>query len=146
MDMNFPHDSVNQERNDMIDLDAVRSSIVANASARQAGSETAKQLQRSINTSSQLRKMQSQTAMKARILFFAKSENGAHMNHKLDIAKGSFSPKYSQAKSISHHSHSKCENGVNLNGSNNVKSNIVEQMHGNDEIVEKTTNSLVNRG
>lgn len=138
MDMNFPHDSVNPElHNDMIDLNAVRSSIIANASARQAASETAKKLLLSMKATIYSRKVRSQTAMKARIIFFAKSHNDATVHDKQEIAKGSFYPTYSRATAISRPSCSKYENGVNLNGSNNVKSSNLNQMNGNHNIAVK---------
>lgn len=151
MDMNFPHETVDRQNEKMIDLNAIRSSIIANASARQAASETARKLMLSVKATIYSRKVQSQTAMKARILFFAQNENDDDTQF---IANGSFYPQFNRAKEISRHCNGNYENGVNLNGSNNVKSNSIKDRNGqNDEAIEKTNHSInqpinqsVNRG
>ncbi len=124
MDMNFPHDTLQEEsQNDMIDLNIIRSSIIACASARQAGCETVRILQKSNENISYSKMADSVSPLKSRIIFFAKTNKLKHDNFIQNIVKGSFLPKKKPMGS----NNSNYESVVNLKNSNSVKSSSVEQ-------------------
>lgn len=144
MDMNFPHDSVTQEQKTMLDLDAIRSSIIANASARQAGSETAKKLQISHEAKLYSNKLHSMSGLKARILFFAKSKSSDRDDLIQDIVSGSFNPTNDVKKSLHNDKNTNYEDAVNLNNSNNVKSSALDSRNDDGDIVYANSNSISN--
>lgn len=146
MDMNFPHDSVSHEQETMLDLDAIRSSIIANASARQASSETAKKLQISHEAKIYANRLHSMSGLKARILFFAQPTSNNRNDLIQSIVSGPFSP-VNETKKISHNGiNSNYEDAVNLNSSNNVKSSALNNENDNGDIVIVNNNSTSNRG
>lgn len=124
MDMNFPHDALlNEPQNDMIDLNAIRSSIIASASARQAGCETVRKLQKANDNITYSNFANSISPLKSRIIFFAKPNKFAHDDFIHEIVKGSFFPKNDSDFNIVNN----YESVVNLNNSNSVKSSSVIQ-------------------
>ncbi len=146
MDMNFPHDSVSHEQEIMLDLNAIRSSIIANASARQASSETAKKLQISHETKLYSNKLHSMSGLKARILFFAQSKLNTRDGLIQDIVSGPFNPIDNNKKSSSNCTNLEYEDAVNLNSSNNVKSSALNHENNDGDIVSVNNNSINNRG
>lgn len=130
----------------MIDLSAIRSSIIANASARQAGSETAKKLQIANDAQIYCNTMRSMSPLKARILFFSSSKREKTTPKMQSIASGSFFPLNGGSNFEPDYAHSNYESAVNLNGSNNVKPSNLDIDYGNNDIVSRQQNSLVNRG
>ncbi len=146
MDMNFPHDSVSQEQKTIIDLDAIRSSIIANASARQASSETAKKLQISHEAKLYSNTLHSMSAIKARILFFAQPKSNSRDDLIQDIVSGSFNPNIDDKISSQNDTGVNYEDAVNLNNSNNVKSYELDSKNCDGDIVRTNNNSISNRG
>lgn len=146
MDMNFPHDSLSQEQKTMLDLDAIRSSIIANASARQASSETAKKLQVSYEARLYSNTLHSMSAIKARILFFAQPKSNSRDDLIQDIVSGSFNPSFDNKTSSHNDTNANYEDAVNLNNSNNVKLSALNSKDCDGDIVRTNNNSISNRG
>ena len=146
MDMNFPHDSVSNEQKAMLDLDEIRSTIIASASARQAASETARKLQISHETKLYSNKLQSISGLKARILFFARAKSNSRdaMTHK--IICGPFNPINDDNRISQNDAGFKYEDAVNLNNSNYLKSSALDNNINDDNIVDNNSNSISNRG
>lgn len=142
MDMNFPHDSVSHEQKTMLDLDAIRSSIIANASARQASSETAKKLQISHEAKLYSNRLHSMSALKARILFFAQSKSNNRDDLIQDIVSGPFNPANDDKISSQKDTNVKYEDAVNLNSSNYVKSSALNSENNDGNIVSANNNSI----
>ena len=142
MDINFPHDRLRQEaQNDMVDLNAIRSSIIACASARQAGCETVKTLQKSNVNISHSKMADTISPLKSRILFFAKANKLHHDNFIQSAVKGPFLTNHSSMDKNNFN----YESVVNLKSSNSVKSSSVEQELAID-ILSHNNISQSNRG
>ncbi len=134
MDMNFPHNALTKEpHTDSIDLNSIRSSIIASASVRQASSKTAKLLQIVHTKKKHLKKSENISELKARILFFARPKKFMSDSQAIDHVMGAFS-------SVRKFKKTNYESAVNLNTSNYVKSSLSKSVnHNNDDNTQTIT-------
>ncbi len=146
MDMNFPHDSIAHEQKTMLDLDVIRSAIIASASARQAGCETAKKLQISHETRLYSNKLESISELKARILFFTQQKPNNRNEIIQDIVYGSFNSINDNDKISQNGADFNYEDAVNLNNSNYLKLSTLDSESNDGNIVNRNNKSISNRG